>query len=182
MPTPPRRTPGSPLLNGAKTQERALELLADIAFHSTFPEAELDKERDVILDEIAGVRDQPGDVIFESFEGGLFQGHALAAPILGNEESVMRLTRDQVQAYVARHYRPDNMVLGVVGSASWQKVLLWAEKHFGGQTREAVEKGVQRKAPESCEPFQLVEPQGVHQVHHISGCMAPGEIPKTSWP
>ena len=158
----------------SKDTERALELLADIAFHSTFPEAELDKERDVILDEIAGVRDQPGDVIFESFEGGLFQGHPLAAPILGNEESVKRLTRDQVQAYVDRHYRPDNMVLGVVGSASWQKVLLWTEKHFGGQTSKATEKGVQRKAPESQEPFQLVEPQGVHQVHHISGCMAPG--------
>jgi predicted Zn-dependent peptidase len=66
------------------------------------------------------------------------------------------------------------MVLGVVGSASWQKVLLWAEKHFGGQTSKAVEKGVQRKAPESHVPFHLVKPQGVHQVHHISGCMAPG--------
>ena len=71
-----------------KDTERALELLADIAFHSVFPEAELDKERDVILDEIASVQDQPGDMIFESFEAGLFAGHALAAPILGTADRV----------------------------------------------------------------------------------------------
>ena len=69
-----------------KDTERAIELLADIAFQSVFPEAELDKERDVILDEIASVQDQPGDMIFESFEAGLFEGHALAAPILGTAD------------------------------------------------------------------------------------------------
>ena len=67
----------------SKDTERALEFLADIPFNGTFPDAELDKERDVILDEIAGVEDQPGDVIFESFEGALFSGHPLASPILG---------------------------------------------------------------------------------------------------
>ena len=64
----------------AKDTERSLELLADIAFRSTFPVGELDKERDVILDEIAGVQDQPGDLIFEDFEGRLFEGHAWPSP------------------------------------------------------------------------------------------------------
>ena len=162
-----------------KDTERALELLADIAFHSVFPEAELDKERDVILDEIASVQDQPGDMIFESFEAGLFAGHALAAPILGTADRVKQLTRSQVQGYVARHYRPENMVLGVVGAVKWGKVKSWAEAHFGDAegalSPEVLELSRSpRVAPATQAPFHWVEPRGVHQVHHLMGCRAPG--------
>ena len=160
----------------SKDTERALELLADIAFNGTFPDAELDKERDVILDEIAGVEDQPGDVIFESFEGALFSGHPLAAPILGTSESVKSLTRAQVQSFVSRQYRPDNMVLGVVGAVTWADVMRWAERHFAevswsGGAHATVEG---RVAPARLAPFKLVKPKGIHQVHHLTGCMAPG--------
>lgn len=160
----------------SKDTERALELLADIAFNGTFPDAELDKERDVILDEIAGVEDQPGDVIFESFEGALFLGHPLASPILGTSESVKSLTRAQVQSFVSRHYRPDNMVLGVVGAVTWTDVMRWAERHFAevswsGDAHATVEG---RAAPARLAPFKLVQPKGIHQVHHLTGCMAPG--------
>ena len=160
----------------SKDTERALELLADIAFNGTFPDAELDKERDVILDEIAGVEDQPGDVIFESFEGALFSGHPLASPILGTSESVKSLTRAQVQSFVSRHYRPDNMVLGVVGAVTWADVMRWAERHFAemswsGDAHATVEG---RVAPARLAPFKLVQPKGIHQVHHLTGCMAPG--------
>ena len=163
-----------------KDTERAIELLADIAFHSVFPEAELDKERDVILDEIASVQDQPGDMIFESFEAGLFAGHALAAPILGTAERVKQLTRSQVQGYVARNYRPDNMVLGVVGAVKWSKVKAWAETHFGdlgGDLSSEVPahaKTPKRVPPAFQPPFHWIEPRGVHQVHHLMGCRAPG--------
>ena len=156
-----------------KDTERALELLADIAFQSVFPEVEMDKERDVILDEIAGVQDQPGDVIFESFEAGLFEGHALAAPILGSAESVKQLTRAQVQDFVARHYRPDNMVLGIVGAVTWDAVLKWAERHFGSFSPSPLPAVPGRVAPESAEVFVQSQPKGIHQVHHITGC-APG--------
>ena len=66
-----------------KDTERAIELLADIAFCSTFPSMELDKEREVILDEISGLKDQPGELIFEAFESHLFHGHPLSRSILG---------------------------------------------------------------------------------------------------
>ena len=158
----------------SKDTERALELLADIAFQSVFPEAEMDKERDVILDEIAGVQDQPGDVIFESFEAGLYQGHALAAPILGDAESVKRLTRRQVQGFVSRHYRPDNMVLGVVGAVSWEAVLKWSERHFGAFSSGPKSADVGRVAPKPVGVFSQTLPKGIHQVHHITGCVAPG--------
>ena len=158
-----------------KDTERAIELLADIAFESVFPEVELDKERDVILDEIASVQDQPGDMIFESFEAGLFAGHALAAPILGTAERVKSLSRAQVQSYVATHYRPDNMVLGVVGAVKWVKVKSWAETYFGDVAPTSLPAAaLPRVSPTKQVPFTWVEPRGVHQVHHLMGCRAPG--------
>ena len=158
----------------AKDTERALELLADIAFHSTFPEGEMDKERDVILDEIAGVQDQPGDVIFEDFEAQLFSGHALAKPILGTAESVQALTRKQVIAYVNRHYRTDNMVLGVVGAVTWEHVVSWAERHFGDVSNGEAPRSKARTAPAVGPTFGMSELKGIHQVHHITGALAPG--------
>ena len=166
----------------AKDTERALELLADIAFRSTFPEAELDKERDVILDEIAGVQDQPGDMIFEDFEARLFAGHALSQPILGTAESVQGLTRNQVVGYVARHYRPDNMVLGVVGAVTWERVVAWAERHFGDVPVAKTFSKEIRTAPEVGSTFGVSELKGIHQVHHMTGAVAPGGDSKDKLP
>lgn len=166
----------------AKDTERALELLADIAFRSTFPEAELDKERDVILDEIAGVQDQPGDMIFEDFEARLFAGHALSEPILGTAESVQALTREQVVGYVARHYRPDNMVLGVVGAVTWERVVAWAERHFGDVPVTDTSRKSVRTAPAVGATFGVSEVKGIHQVHHMTGAAAPGGDSKDKLP
>ena len=171
MLTPPKRTR---ITSSQQQRHRARpELMADMRFR-VFPEGEMDKERDVILDEIAGVQDQPGDVIFESFEAGLFEGHALAAPILGSAESVKQLTRAQVQDFVARHYRPDNMVLGIVGAVTWDAVLKWAERHFGAFAPSSLPAAPGRMAPESAGIFVQSQPKGIHQVHHITGCVAPG--------
>ena len=158
----------------SKDTERSLELLADIAFQSVFPEVEMDKERDVILDEIAGVQDQPGDMIFESFESELFAGHPLASTILGSVKSVKRLSREQVLEFVARHYRPENMVLGVVGGVPWNSVLKWVERYFGAFQSVLADVKPTRLAPDGIRVFSQTHPKGIHQVHHITGCVAPG--------
>ena len=158
-----------------KDTERALELLADVAFRSVFPEGELDKERDVVLDEIAGVEDTPGDVIFETFDRQLFGGHPLGRPILGTPESVKDLTRGQVCQFVKAWYRPTNMVLGVVGDVSWSETLAWAAKHFAdlgsGDTPVA---GVRVAPTRTSGGFFVEERRKVQQVHHVMGGMAPG--------
>ena len=69
------------------------------------------------------------------------------------------------------------MVLGVVGSVTWDQVLSWAEKHYGDVSVPSVASGgsqTSRCAPQSVAPFHLVEPKGIHQVHHLTGCLAPG--------
>ena len=134
----------------------------------------MDKERDVILDEITGVQDQPGDMIFESFESELFAGHPLASTILGSVKSVKRLSREQVLEFIARHYRPENMVLGVVGGVPWNSVLKWAERYFGAFQSVSADVKSTRLAPEGIRVFSQTHPKGIHQVHHITGCVAPG--------
>ena len=158
-----------------KDTERALELLADVAFRSVFPKGELDKERDVVLDEIAGVDDTPGDVIFETFDSHLFGGHPLGRPILGTPESVKALTRGQVCNFVDGWYRPTNMVLGVVGNVTWAEVLAWSEKHFGHVDRGGAASVPSRVAPvRHAGGFVVEERRNVQQVHHVLGCMVPG--------
>lgn len=158
-----------------KDTERALELLADVAFCSVFPKGELDKERDVVLDEIAGVDDTPGDVIFETFDSHLFGDHDLGRPILGTPGSVKALTREQVCNFVDAWYRPANMVLGVVGNVSWKETLVWAEKHFA-----EVGRGDSQAAPVRVAPIKMAggffaeERRNVQQVHHVMGTMVPG--------
>lgn len=158
-----------------KDTERALELLADVAFCSVFPKGELDKERDVVLDEIAGVDDTPGDVIFETFDSHLFGDHDLGRPILGTPESVKVLTREQVYNFVDSWYRPANMVLGVVGNVSWKETLVWAEKHFAEVGRGDAQAAPVRVAPiKMAGGFFVEERRNVQQVHHVMGTMVPG--------
>lgn len=154
--------------------ERAIELMADIAFESVFPQHELDKERDVILDEIAGVEDQPADVIFEEFESLLFEGHPLGMKILGDAKHVQGLTRSQVLEFVARHYRPSNMVLGVVGAVAWEAVKGWAQKHMGARPNDEPGPARDLGAWTPRAPFRVSRPKGIHQTHHVGGCLAPG--------
>jgi predicted Zn-dependent peptidase len=140
-----------------------------------FPKGELDKERDVVLDEIAGVDDTPGDVIFETFDSHLFGDHALGRPILGTPGSVKALTRDQVCSFVDTWYRPTNMVLGVVGNVTWTETLSWAERHFAEVGRgDANPFPVRVAPPQRAGTFCVEQRRNVQQVHHVMGGMVPG--------
>jgi predicted Zn-dependent peptidase len=159
-----------------KDTERAIELLSDIAFHSTFPALELDKEREVILDEISGLKEQPGEWIFEAFESHLFHDHPLSRSILGTSESVQELTGQQAKEFVQTHYQPQNMVLGVVGAVSWKQVLEWTERWMGAPCSHVPPKQASgdRTSPDALPPFHLSETKGIHQSHFMWGTRAPG--------
>jgi predicted Zn-dependent peptidase len=159
-----------------KDTERAIELLSDIAFHSTFPALELDKEREVILDEISGLKEQPGEWIFEAFESHLFHDHPLSRSILGTSESVQELTGQQAKEFVQTHYQPQNMVLGVVGAVSWKQVLEWTERWMGVPCSHVPPKQASgdRTSPDALPPFHLSETKGIHQSHFMWGTRAPG--------
>ena len=111
--------------------ERAIEVIADITKNSTFPEKEIAKERDVIIDEIQSYQDNPAELIFDDFEELIYGGHPIGRNILGTEESVRMLGRDDIQSFIERRYKSSEIVLSAVGNISFKKLVKWAEKYFG---------------------------------------------------
>lgn len=110
---------------------RALELFADIMFNSTFPEKELEKEKEVILDEINSYKDNPGDLIFDDFEDLLFMGHPIGRNILGTPESVPKFERSDIHRFMKSDYHTDQMVICSVGEVNFKMIVRWVEKFFG---------------------------------------------------
>lgn len=101
---------------------RAAELILDIVFHSTFPQHEIDKEREVIVDEIESYQDLPADLIYDHFENLIYKGHSLGHDILGTADNVRRFTTADAMRFTQRLYRPDKMVFFVFGNIDLKKI------------------------------------------------------------
>ena len=106
---------------------RAFELLSDLVFHSQFPEQEIEKEVDVILDEINSYEDSPSELIFDEFENLLFDGHALGHNILGDEQSLLGFGSESGKSFMRRFYAPENMVFFSMGRIPFKKIVQMAE-------------------------------------------------------
>ena len=111
--------------------ERTLDLFEDIVFHSVFPEDEMIKEKEVILDEISSYQDQPDEAVNDDFEDMIFEGHPLGRNILGTPLSVKNLSRTDIIDFCHSNYRTDEIVIGVLGSYDFKKVIKVSEKIFG---------------------------------------------------
>jgi predicted Zn-dependent peptidase len=112
--------------------ERTIDLFEDIVFHSTFPEEEVEKERGVILDEIASYLDQPEEAIQDDFEELLFKDHPIGKNILGTNETVGALNRDDMRQFMAANYNTNEIIFAVIGDHDFKKVVKLADKYFGG--------------------------------------------------
>lgn len=112
--------------------ERAIELLSDIIFNSTLPKKELEKEKDVIIDEIYSYLDSPSESIFDDYEELIYHGHPIGRNILGTKKTIKTFNGKMAKAYMQKHYNTDQMVLSSVGNISFRKLVRYAEKHLGG--------------------------------------------------
>lgn len=147
--------------------DRAVELIADICFDSVFPEKEIQKEKDVIIDEINSYLDVPGEMIFDEFEERLFEGHPIGRNILGTEDSVKNLSREDILSFKSRRYRADQMVFSSVGPSSPKKVQRICEKYIAGlPTLETEEKRLEFGGYKS---FQSEQKKDIAQVHYMLG-------------
>lgn len=109
---------------------RAMELIADLIINSRFPEAQLDREREVVCDEIDSYLDQPSEAVFDDFEDLIFAGDSLGHNILGTKESVMRLGSDDCCEWLKRYYNTTHTVIFYSGSYNVDKFRKYAEKFF----------------------------------------------------
>ena len=151
---------------------RAIELVSDITFNSTFPEKEIVKERDVILDEIASVLDNPSDVIFDEFEERLFGKHPLGRSILGTADSVRSLGSKEINDFVNRNYCPEAMVFASVGSTPIKRFKKMCEKYLVFENGRV--KSNERTAPNPQDIFDERIEQDTHQIHHLLGGLTVG--------
>lgn len=110
--------------------ENALELLTDITFHSVFPEKQIEKERGVILEEMAMYQDSPEDALQDDFDGQVFARHSLGYNILGTQESVRGFKREDFISFVHENLDNKRLVFSCVGDISLKKVIRLAQKHL----------------------------------------------------
>ena len=111
---------------------RAVDLLSDIVFHSIYPQQEIDKEVEVICDEIESYNDSPAELIYDEFENILFKGHPLGHNILGTAEQVRKFTTEDALRFTRKLYRPDNAVFFAYGDINFKKLVkLLSEERRG---------------------------------------------------
>lgn len=151
--------------------ERCLELFADILFHSTFPEHEIEKEKNVVLEEINLYKDDLGESICEDFEEHFFKGHALAHDILGPKKNVKRFTPAILKDFMHRNYTTDRMVITVVGSIDFKWLVRLCQKYF--EDYPCTPANLIRQAPCDYQPFNLTINKHSHQTHLVVGSPAP---------
>ena len=150
--------------------DRTLELFADIVFHSVFPEKEIEKEKEVVIDEINSYKDSPSELIFDDFEELIYQGYPIGRNILGSEEAVKKLRREAILDFVRRNYRPDRMVISSIGDISFEKLVRSIRKFFGGIA--AVRQPLVRLRPVRYVPQTRVVEMGTYQNHCVIGNIA----------
>lgn len=111
--------------------ERALDLLADITFHSTFPEKPLERERGVILEEMSMYVDSPEDAIQDEFDEIIFANHQLGKNILGNQDSVNGFTQEDLIQFIHENLNTERIIFSSVGNIHFSKIIKMAEKYLG---------------------------------------------------
>jgi predicted Zn-dependent peptidase len=111
--------------------KQALDILADILQNSVFNKEDIDKELNVILQEIAGVHDTPDDLAYEKFYELAFKNHPLGRSILGNSDNLANFNKDSFESYLAKHYTADNIYISVAGNIKHSDVVACTKELFG---------------------------------------------------
>ena len=147
--------------------QRAVELISDVIFSSTFPDKELRKEREVIADEINSYKDSPSERIYDDYEDLIFQGSELGHNILGSKASIARFDSAALHRFVDRCYSTDQMVFSSIGNFSVATARAVAERYLGGYG--ATSRNFSRAVPTEYLPFDVRLTRHTHQAHGIIG-------------
>ena len=142
---------------------RAMDLLCDMLLNARVDEAEFEKERGVILEEIAMCEDTPEDLVYDLLAEAYFGEHPLARPILGSHDQIASIGREALLTFKKKHYRPDNTVLAIAGQFDRTQFRDMAERLLGGWHAEGE---THIPAPvESTKPRMLTRKKDIEQVH-----------------
>lgn len=143
----------------------AIEVIADILLNSSFPQNELDKEKEVVVQEIMQNQDTPDDLVFDYFQKTAYPDHALGMPILGTIETVRKIKRDDLLTVMRQNYQANRMVFSVAGNVEHEKIVRLVQEHFAGLTEGNTAKLVQPSYCGGC----CFEKRPIEQVNLVIG-------------
>ena len=156
---------------------RAVDLLSDIVFHSVYPQAEIDKEVEVICDEIESYNDSPAELIYDEFENILFKGSPLGHNILGTSEQVRAFTTEDALRFTQKLYRPDNAIFFAYGDIDFKKLVRLLQRALADD--ESVVNLAEEKLPKNYPSVgdgiagqTIVMQKNTHQAHVMIGTRA----------
>ena len=150
--------------------ERSIELIADIVQNSVFPQNEIDKEIEIIQDEIQSYNDSPSELIFDDFEELLFKPNPMAHNVLGNKKNIEHFDTARALEFYHSHYLPTEMVFFSLGAVDFDKIVRWCQKYFIESERNR--KVNTRIAPPVQPAEQKVVKRNTHQIHCMIGTRA----------
>lgn len=156
---------------------RAVDLLSDIVFHSVYPQAEIDKEVEVICDEIESYNDSPAELIYDEFENILFKGSPLGHNILGTAEQVRAFKTEDALRFTQKLYRPDNAIFFAYGDIDFKKLVrllqraLADDKSVGNLAKEKLPKNYP-SVGDGIAGQTIVMQKNTHQAHVMIGTRA----------
>ncbi|MDR2937863.1 MAG: insulinase family protein [Prevotellaceae bacterium] len=146
---------------------KAFDIIADIVFNPLFPEAELEKEKDIVRDEINLYRDNPSEQIFDEFEELMFPACSLGRSILGTPKSLKNFTQEKVRNFVHRCYATNQMVFASVGNYSIDRVAALTDNYFSSVFEN--KNSSNRTAPAEYKPFDLTKKLPNYQANCLLG-------------
>lgn len=152
--------------------ERATELLSDILTNSTFPEKEIEKEKDVVIDEIHSYQDTPYEQIYDDFEEMIFRNHSLGKNILGTEKSVKKFNRNSILNFIDRNYSTNQIVFSIIGDISEKKIQQISKKYL--ENIQPKNNPLIRTEFTGYIPFQTALKKDNYQSHCVLGNIAYG--------
>jgi predicted Zn-dependent peptidase len=151
--------------------KRAFELMSDLVVNSNFPIQEIEKEKEVVIDEINSYKDSPLDRLMDEFDRIFFGDHPLGNPILGTKKSVKRFKREDLLAFIQSNFSADNLVVSYVGRESKQRLVDLIEGQLKDLPAKATNLGW--ATPAEIKPFTIRKKESNFQSHAILGGIAP---------
>lgn len=152
---------------------QAVDILTDIVFHSQYPQHEIEKEVEVICDEIESYNDSPAELIYDDFENIIFEGHPLGHNILGKAEQLRTYTTEDALRFVRRNYRTDNTIFFAYGEIDFKRLVKLMSKVEIEKTEKIQEvKFAETKVPQSHKPLVIERQLNTHQAHVMLGTRA----------
>jgi predicted Zn-dependent peptidase len=152
--------------------EEAMDVLSDLVQNGVFKKEELEKEKNVVIEELKNAEDDPEDIIHDYFEKALFPTHALGCPIIGTEENLRRFKRDDLLDHIGSHYHPSRLVVAAAGNIEHEYLVRLVEKYLTKLPAEAFSES-RTQGPTTSEHNTFAEhPRPIKQAHVCLGTVS----------